>query len=111
MLKIYKIPAQNLKYVKAILESPDRKDPKTGKWIANEWALRGYKLVEARSLNLESTDSYLQIDAGEDFFKRNEKQILDAGAISLSGAEFENLKERFKKSEETAQEGFGAIFG
>jgi hypothetical protein len=111
MLKIYKIPSEKLKAVKAVLEAPDRKDPKTGKWIVNEWVLRGYKLVDAKGLGLDGSDSYVYIKADEDFFKRNEQKILDAGAISLSGEEFEKVKEKFESAESGAESSFGAIFG
>ncbi|MGB9675186.1 MAG: hypothetical protein ACP5IJ_01045 [Candidatus Nanoarchaeia archaeon] len=111
MLKIYKIPAEKLKTVKAVLEAPDRRDPNTGKWIANEWALRGYKLTDAKGLGLEGTDTYIYVKADEDFFKRNEQKILECGAIILSGEEFEKVKKKFEIAEEQAESGFGAIFG
>lgn len=109
--KVFEIPTDKLKNAKSILEAPDKKDPKTGKWIINEWALRGYKLVEAKGLGLEGTSYYLYVKADEDFFKRNEKAILDVGAKMLSGENYEKIKAKFEELQEAAEAGFGSIFG
>jgi hypothetical protein len=109
--KAYEVPADKLKFVKAILEAADKKDPQTGKWIANEWALRGYKLNDAKGLGFEGTNYYIYVKADDDFFKRNEKPILDAGAKLLSGEHATKVIKKIEEQEESAQEGIGAIFG
>lgn len=109
--KVYEIPTDKLKIAKAILEAADRKDSQTGNWIVNEWALRGYKLTDAKGLSLEGASYYLYIKADEGFFKRNEKAILDAGAKELKDAELEKIKKKFEEAEESAEAGIGAIFG
>lgn len=109
--KVYEVAADKLKFAKAILEASDKKDPKTGKWIANEWALRGYKLNDARGLGLEGTNYYIYVKADDDFFKRNEKSIVEAGAKLLSSEHAEKVIKKVEEAEESAQAGMGAIFG
>jgi hypothetical protein len=109
--KAYEVPADKLKFVKAILEAADKKDPQTGKWIANEWALRGYKLNDAKGLGLEGTNYYIYVKADDDFFKRNEKSIIDTGAKLLSGEHASKIIKKVEEAEESAEAGIGAIFG
>lgn len=110
-IKVFEIPADKLKNVKPILEAPDIKDTKTGKWITNEWATRGYKLTDARGLGLEGAHYFLYVKADDDFFKRNEPAIVNAGAKELKGPELEKVKKKFEAAESAAEEGFGSIFG
>ena len=109
--KVFEIATDKLKNIKAILDAPDKKDPKTGKWIANEWALRGYRLNDARSLGLEGTSHYLYVKADDDFFKRNESTIVTAGAKLLSAKDAEKIIKKIEEQEEAAQTGMGTIFG
>ena len=110
-IKVFEIPADKLKNVKPILEAADKKDPATGKWIANEWALRGYKLQEATGLGLEGSNYFLYVKADDAFFKKNEPAIITAGAKELKGPEMEKVKKKFEAAEESAEQGFGSIFG
>ena len=110
-VNVYEISGEKTKFVKAVLEAPDKKDPASGKWIVNEFVTTGYKLTDARGLGLEGNVTYIYIKAGEDFFVKNEKHLLDAGAKKLSGAELEKVKKKFEESESAAEEGFGSIFG
>jgi hypothetical protein len=109
--KVYEVPADQLKFVKGVLEASDKKDLKTGKWIANEWALRGYKLNDAKGLGLEGTNYYIYVKADDDFFKRNEKSIVDVGAKLLSGEHASKVIKKVEEAEESAEAGIGAIFG
>lgn len=78
----------------------------------NEFVRNGYTLRAARGIGLKGEDSYLQIKApDEDFFKRNEGQLLQAGAKKLEGREFEEVKAAFDKEEESSAAGMGFIFG
>ena len=110
-IKVFEVQSDKLKFVKAILEGPDKKDPATGKWIANEWALRGFKLNDAKGLGLESSNYYVYVKADDEFFKRNEKSIIDAGAKEMKGPEMEKVKKKFEEAAESAEIGLGAIFG
>ena len=110
-IKVFEIPSDKLKTVKAIVEAPDKKDPATGKWIINEWATRGYKLNDARGLGLEGANYFLYVKADDAFFKKNERAILDAGAKELQGPEYEKVKRKFEEAAESAEAGLGAIFG
>lgn len=109
VVKIFEIAG--LSAVKKILEADDVKDPKTGKWVINEFKTQGYKLQDAASLGISKTVTYLYIKAGEDFFKKHEKTLLDAGAKELKGPEYEDVKGKFEHAEESAIEGMGSIFG
>ena len=80
-------------------------------FVPNEFKLQGYKFQDAASLGISKQVSYVYIDASDEFFKKNEKALLDAGAKPLKGQEFEDVKKKFESSEEGAIEGMGAIFG
>lgn len=97
--------------VKKVLEADDVKDPKTGKWIINEFKTQGYKLQDAASLGISKMVSYLYISASEEFFKKHEKVLLDAGAKELKGKEYDEVKDKFEGAEAGAVEGMGSIFG
>jgi len=109
VVKIFEVA--NARPVKQVLEADDKKDPKTGKWAINEFKTQGYKLQDAASLGIAKEVSYLYINASEDFFKRNEKALLDAGAKELKGKDLETVKKKIEGAEESSIEGMGAIFG
>ncbi|HIH14536.1 MAG TPA: hypothetical protein HA224_04780 [Nanoarchaeota archaeon] len=108
-VKIYE--TENAGAVKKVLEAEDLKDSKTGKWIINEFKTQGYKFQDAASLGISKHVSYVYIGASDDFFKKHEKSLLDAGAKSLKGKEFEEVKKKIESSEDDAVAGMGAIFG
>lgn len=109
VVKIFEVA--NLGNVKKILEAEDKKDPKTGKWVINEFKTQGYKLQDAASLGISKEVSYLYISASDDFFKKHEKTLLDAGAKELKNKEYKEVKEKFESAEAGAVEGMGSIFG
>jgi len=109
VVKVFEI--MGIANVKKVLEADDVKDPKTGKWIINEFKTQGYKLQDAASLGISKTMNYLYIKASEDFFKKHEKALLDAGAKELKGKEYEEVKHKFESAEESSVEGMGSIFG
>jgi len=111
VIKVFEIPSDKLKNVKPILEAADTKDPKTSKWIINEWATRGYKLTDARGLGLEGANYFLYVKADDAFFKKNEPAIITAGVKELKGPDMEKVKKKFEAAEESAEQGFGSIFG
>lgn len=130
MIKIYEIPSEKLASVKQILEAPEKEtgeiagvelkaeEGKKGakveaakEWKINEFKRQGYILRDAKAIGFEEAGSYLYIDASEDFFERNEKLLLDAGAKLLEGEKFEKATEKIKAGEEAAAESMGAIFG
>ena len=128
MIKIYEILGNKMAAVKAILEAPDvaagelagveiEKEAGKGQlekakaWKANEFKKQGYLLRDAKALGIEKKCSYIQIDADDDFFKRNEKMLLDAGAKALTGKDLEDVQAKIKAGEEAAAESIGAIFG
>lgn len=80
-------------------------------FIANQFKTQGYKFQDAASLGIAKTASFLYIKADEDFFKRNEKALLDAGAKELKGKEYENVKKKIESAEEESVAGMGSIFG
>ncbi len=128
MIKIYKIPADKLQAVKNVLEASEKatkeleveiekeagkkgtKTEKAKEWQINEFKRIGYILREAKALSLEGNDSYLYIKASEDFFERNEKQLVDIGAKVLEGEEFEKVKKKIEETESEAGVGVGFIF-
>jgi hypothetical protein len=127
MIKIYEIASNKIAAVKAILEAPDvatgelgvEIEAEQGKgqlekakaWKVNELKKQGYLLRDAKALGIDKKASYLQIDADDDFFKRNEKQLIDAGATILLGKELEDVKAKIAAGETAAAESIGALFG
>ena len=128
MIKIYEISAEALDRIKKILESPESstkeldieiekeagkkgtKVEKVKEWSANDFKRQGYILRDAKALEIGKKCSYLYIDAEENFFKKNEKILLDAGAKILEGNEFEEVKKKIEEAENKASEGIGFIF-
>ena len=111
LTKIYEVPSDKVKVIKKIIEAQDKKDPATGKWIKNEWALAGYKFVDGRGLGLEGTSYYIYVKQHEEFFKNNEKPLVAAGAKLLKAKDAEKVQKAFEESEQAAEAGMGAIFG
>jgi hypothetical protein len=127
MIKIYEISADKIDSVKNVLEAPDQaegelnveleKEPgKGGKekaksWKVNEFKKQGYILREAKALGIEKKAFFLQISADEDFFKSNEKFILEAGAKVLNTKESEDIIKKISDMESNASAGIGLIFG
>lgn len=127
MIKVYEIPASKIDSVKNILEAPDQeageldveleKNPGKGdkekakSWKANEFKKQGYILREAKTLGIEKKVFYLQISGDEDFFKRNEVLILEAGAKTLNTAEADSISKKISDMESNASSGIGLIFG
>lgn len=126
MIKIYEIAPNKLAQVKNLLEAPDtageelevelEKEPGKGSekakaWKINEFKKQGYILREAKALGISKDCSYLHIEASEDFFKKNEKNLLDAGAKIVSKKDFEEIKKKIETSEQEASEGIGFLFG
>jgi hypothetical protein len=126
MIKVYEIPTDKLDSVKNILEAPDdvsgelnveiEKEPGKGKekaksWKVNEFKKQGYILRESKALGIEKKAFYLQISADEDFFKRNEKVLLDAGAKALKKEEADSIIKKINDMESNASNGIGFIFG
>ncbi|MEM4153112.1 MAG: hypothetical protein QXK80_03295 [Candidatus Pacearchaeota archaeon] len=126
MIKIYEIEPNNLQKIKNILEAPDsvtneldfeiEKEQGKGvmekakEWKINEWKKNGYILRDAKALGINKKVSFLYVSASEDFFERNEKNIIDLGAKPLSGEDYENVKNKIEESEEEVAEGLGFIF-
>jgi len=128
-VKIYEIATERLQKVKNLLEAPDvagedldvELEKEAGKkgssmekakaWKANEWKKNGYVLREAKALGIEKKASFLYVSAPDDFFERNEKQIIELGAKVLEGKEFEEIKAKIEEAEQGASEGIGFIFG
>ncbi len=127
MIKVYEIPADKIDSAKNILEAPDQssgeldveleKEPgKAGKekaksWKINEFKKQGYILREAKALGIEKKVFFLEISAEEDFFKRNEKLLLDTGAKVLNTSDSDDIIRKISDMESNASSGIGLIFG
>ncbi len=128
MIKIYEIPTDKLDKIKNILEAPEKavgeldveiekeagrkgsKVEKAKEWKINEFKRQGYILRDAKALEIDKKISYLYIDANEDFFERNEKVLVEAGAEVLKDKEYNEIKEKIDKLESGASQGMGLIF-
>jgi len=128
MIKIYEIPTDKLDKIKNILEAPEKavgeldveiekeagrkgsKSEKAKEWKINEFKRQGYILRDAKALEIDKKISYLYIDANEDFFERNEKVLVEAGAEVLKDKEYNEIKEKIDKLESGASQGMGLIF-
>ncbi len=129
MIKIYEISSDKLQKVKNIIEAPEKatgeldveiekEDGKKGtkiekakEWKINEFKRTGYILRDGKALGFEEKETYLYINADEDFFKRNEKILLDNGAKVLEGEKFEKVKKKIEETESEASAGVGFVFG
>jgi hypothetical protein len=127
MIKVYEISTAKIDSVKNILEAPDQeageldveieKNPGKGdkekakSWKVNEFKKQGYILREAKALGIEKKVFYLQISADEDFFKRNELMLLEAGAKTLNTADADSIIKKINDLESSASNGIGFIFG
>ncbi|MGB9707933.1 MAG: hypothetical protein ACPLXC_01225 [Candidatus Pacearchaeota archaeon] len=129
MIRIYEIEIAKLQKIKNVLEAQDTAtgeldielEKEAGKkgsamekakaWRVNEWKKNGYILREAKAIGIDKKVSFLYVSAPEDFFERNEKQIVDLGANELKGEEFEKVKTKIEEAEQGASEGIGFIFG
>jgi len=128
MIKIYEIATDKLDKIKNILEAPEKavgeldveiekeagrkgsKVEKAKEWKINEFKRQGYILRDAKALEIDKKISYLYIDANEDFFERNEKVLVEAGAEVLKDKEYNEIKEKIDKLESGASQGMGLIF-
>lgn len=127
MIKIYEIELTKLQKIKNVLEAPDSVadeldveiEKEQGKgvmekakaWKVNEWKKNGYILREAKVLGIDKKVFYLYVSASDDFFERNEKNIVELGAKLLIGNDYENIKTKIEESEAGAAQGLGLIFG
>lgn len=126
MIQIYEIPKDKVQGIKKIIEAPDQatgelnveieKEEGKGKlekakaWKVNEFRKQDCKIKDAKSLGIQSENSYLYINASEDFFKNNEKTIIDAGAKKLSTQETEKIKTAIEEQENSTSSGVGFVF-
>jgi hypothetical protein len=78
--------------------------------IKNEFARNGYSFRTAESLDLDE-GNFLFIMADEEFFKKNEPLLLQAGAKRLNDTDALEIKETLDREEEQAASGMGGIFG
>jgi hypothetical protein len=127
MIKIYEILSSSVVNIKNILEVQETPsgelaveiEKEQGKgnfekakaWKVNEFKKQGYILRDAKALDIDKKVFYLYIDAPEDFFKRNEKILIDNGAKVLDKTETENIKKKIDDAESNASSGVGFIFG
>ena len=127
MIKVYEIPVNKIDSIKNILEAPDQtsgeldveieKEPGKGNkekaksWKINEFKKQGFILREAKALGIEKKVFYLQISAEEEFFQKNEKFLLDAGAKTLNSKEADDIIKKINELESSASSGIGFIFG
>ncbi len=109
VVNVYEIGQADLSKVKEILEAPDLKQE--DKWVINEFKKQGYRLQEGKAIQEKEEAHYLKIDASKEFFEKNEKVLLDAGAKKLSEDEAKKIDEKLKKIEEEKIAGMGAVFG
>ncbi len=111
MVRVYELAQASVGKIKNILDADDRRDPKNPtKWIINEFKTQGYILREGRAIGHGAEASYLYIKADDEFFKRNEKALLDAGAKLLKGKEAAEVQKKIEDLENAAIEGLGGIF-
>lgn len=104
MLNIYRIPSEKIRDAKAVLENPDV--------VVNRWARNGYILRDAKILGLDKNCYYVYAEGPEEFFKEHEKEITSIEGIEkISGAEFDEVKQKIDDEQNNALSGVGAIFG
>ena len=102
MLRIYKVEKEKFKEAKKVIEAnPYEKD---------SFAMAGYKLREGKALNMDFDGYYLHVEASEEAIKKFDEKLKDL-ATPLEGEEFERVKKAFEEEEESAQQGFGNLFG
>lgn len=128
MIRVYEIGKESIGKVKKILEAEEKpskeldfeleteegkkiaKVEKAKEWAINEFKRQGFILRDAKALGMEKECFYLYINASKEFFERNEKVLVDAGAKPLEGKEMEEVKKKIEISENQASESFGFLF-
>ena len=126
MIKVYEIKKDKLQAVKNVLEAKEKPDKSLGvdveveagkgkkeeamEWKINEFSRTGYILREGKALGYEIEESYLYIKASEDFFERNEKLLIDAGAELLEDKKAEDIIKKIEEKESEASSGIGFVF-
>jgi hypothetical protein len=102
MKKVYECDITKRKELNAILEA----DP----YAPDSFARTGYKLQEGTFLGHDKAKLYLYISTSEEFIKKAEEKL--KSLVQHCKPEVEkDIIEKITKEEETAQSGFGAIFG
>lgn len=113
-VRIYKITSAAIAAVKKVLEAPeDFKETEPGKreFVTNPYARNGYVMRDGASLNMESGATYLYVKGEDDFFAKNEKNILIEGVTKLAGADLDKAKQAIESEQANAEAGMGAVFG
>ncbi|OYT38076.1 hypothetical protein B6U82_00590 [Candidatus Pacearchaeota archaeon ex4484_31] len=127
MIRVYEIGKESIEKVKKILEAEEKPSKeldfeleteegkkarieKAREWAINEFKRQGFILRDAKALGIEKECFYLYINASNEFFERNEKILVDAGAKPLEGKEMEEVKKKIETSENKASESFGFLF-
>ncbi len=101
MIRIYKIEKENFKEAKKVLEA----DP----YEKDSFPSVGYKLREGKDIG-DFEGYYVYVSSSEETIKKLDKRI-EGKAKILEGEEFEKVKEKIEEEEQSAQQGFGNLFG
>jgi hypothetical protein len=102
MLRVYECDLNKQKDLKAVLEA----DP----YSAQSFARAGYKLRDGATLGEAKDKVFLYLSASDEFVKKADEKLKDI-AKKLSGKDEERIIAKIKEEEETAESGFGSLFG
>ena len=80
------------------------------KIVINEFARNGYMLRVGEVVGKPGA-SYLYVKAEKEFFDKNEKSIIDAGAHLIKASEADEIIKKIEEAEDSAASGMGSLFG
>lgn len=126
VVRVYEVPKEKLQKIKELIEAPDQplqeldieieKEQGKGKfekakaWKENEFKKQEILLRDSKSLGITGDSTFLYIKGTEDFFERNEKLLLEAGAKRLQNKKEEEIRNKIEHQQEEASMGVGFIF-
>ena len=77
---------------------------------SDSFARAGYKIRDGATLGEDKTKIYMYISADTDFIKKADERLKDT-ATPLSGDKEKHVLDKIIKEQESAESGFGSMFG
>jgi hypothetical protein len=102
MKKVFAFPAEKKKELKGILEA----EP----YAEGSFARAGYKMKDGQSVGEKEDTIYVYISGDAEFLKKAEDKLKPL-LREMEEGERERVLKKIEEEEETAESGFGSIFG
>lgn len=102
MERVYECSSNKRKELNAVLEA----DP----YSSDSFARVGYKIKEGGSLGENKENLYVYLKADDSFIKKADEKLKSIVTIA-SGDREKRILEKIHQEEESAESGFGSLFG